>query len=449
MGDPTQGDALYNVAQTLLTALTNSPGYPTAISCSDKTVAAAAGAFQQAFNASAIAGNTAAPNTGVYDAATQLALQSTINTYQALSPPVSFTSGSAPRPCVGGSEIARRKKTAPPPPAAVTYEFPADISTPPTPPPMPTPPSPVPPPPPVAPPVAPPGMETVRYVPPPPPVQTTYVPPPPSPIVAPPPPPQEEEYVVQEGESPEIIARRLRVPVRELIEANPHKPRVHLGGGRHTWRTLRRGERLRVPARKRGRGGRLGDASQGDALYVATQALLTALSNSTGYPNSISCANAIVAAAAGAFQTAFNANPPVPNATVPFTVTYDAQTAQTLQDTINTYAALSPPVSFSSGSAAPPCTYPSRSSAVVSTPPPPPPPPVRMAPAAPAVPPPPAPPPVAANEPESEPGKKPGVSTGAIVAGGIGITALIGIIAAVASAPQTGTHATSERRRRS
>ena len=251
LGDPVQGDALFTAAQTLLTALSNSPGYPTVVSCSDTTVAAAAGAFQSAFNAAPTAGNTSAPNTGVYDAATQLALQSTINTYQALSPPVSFTSGSAPKPCgagagagAGGHHHKTSVATVPPPPVVDSgIEFPD--TTPPSPPAPPVaPPPPAPP--------APPAPPVVVQVPPAPPVSTDG---------------GSQEYVVQTGDSPEIISRRLGVPFVELIRANPHKPHVHVGGGVHTWRTLTRGERLRVPAH-RGRG-RLGLAAAESAGLVS------------------------------------------------------------------------------------------------------------------------------------------------------------------------------------
>lgn len=364
LGDAAQGDSLYNATQSLLTALSNSPGYPSSISCGDTTVAAAASAFQSAYNAAPAIANTVSPSTGAYDSGTQVALQASINAYQALSPPVSFTSGSAPPPCsVGGG--ARKVKASPVvstlPVVSTTYEFPetpAQVSPPPAP--SPTPPSPpthpivqalLPPAPPALP--APPAS----------PVSATFVAPPPVYEV-------QEEYVVQGGESPEIISRRLGVPFHELIRANPHKPRVHVGRGVYTWRDLKHGERLRVPAhRPRGRG-RLGDVGvglvQGDALYNAAQLLLTALSNSP----SVSCGDANIAGAAGSFQRAYNAERPsvwsdahgtyVKEGTVPFTVTYDEVTAKALQNTINAYATLSPPVSFTSGSAPPACTVPSH-----------------------------------------------------------------------------------------
>jgi hypothetical protein len=312
VGEASQGDTLNTSTQTLLTNLSNSPGYPDSISCSDTSVRDAASAFQVAYNASPAIANTVAPTTGVYDAGTQVALQATINAYQQLSPPVSFTSGSAAPPCSagGGAPRARKVSRAPTPPApppvlstvsptsdGVPTPPSAPVVAPPPPPPPPAPPSqpPAPPPPPsvVVPPPAPipPPPPAVAPPPPPPPVVTPPLapppappPPPPSIIVAPPPPPSvvvsppfvappqlEEEtiYSVQYGDSPEIIARRFGVPLHELIRANPHKPVAHVRGVR-TWRGLVPHERVRVPRRARQtRHGRLGDAVQDAAGALA------------------------------------------------------------------------------------------------------------------------------------------------------------------------------------
>jgi hypothetical protein len=100
-------------------------------------------------------------------------------------------------------------------------------------------------------------------------------------------------------------------------------------------------------------------AAPGDALFFATKVLIDALSRSPGYPNSIACSDANVASAAAAFQGVYNASPPVANTTAPATGVYDAGTQEALQAAINAYAMLSPPVSFSTGSAAPACAGPS------------------------------------------------------------------------------------------
>lgn len=53
-------------------------------------------------------------------------------------------------------------------------------------------------------------------------------------------------YQVLYGDSPAIIARKWGVPIRALIDSNPHKPTTIVAGVR-TWRDLRPGEFLNVP----------------------------------------------------------------------------------------------------------------------------------------------------------------------------------------------------------
>jgi LysM repeat protein len=265
------GDALSTATQALLTALVAAPGYPAATPCS--STASAASAFQSAYNTTPAIPNTVAPTTGTYDAGTQVALQAAINSYQALSPPVSFTSGSAPPPC--GSGGGHRAKKPPVDSTVTPPTLPVDQTTSTT---SISAPSPVAPPVDTSPPldfssvVSTPVSFVQPPTPPPPPVDQTFLPPPPPAppmFVQPPAPPTQpmefepQPYIVQPGDSPEIIVRRLGVPFRDLLRANPHRPTVHVGGGVHTWRDrLVHGERLRVPARRgRGRlGGALGDA---------------------------------------------------------------------------------------------------------------------------------------------------------------------------------------------
>src|SRR5580692_4163404 len=53
-------------------------------------------------------------------------------------------------------------------------------------------------------------------------------------------------YTVQYGDSPATIASRFGIHLHQLIEANPRKPVVYVGG-RRTWSTLQPGERLWIP----------------------------------------------------------------------------------------------------------------------------------------------------------------------------------------------------------
>lgn len=177
-----------------------------------------------------------------------------------------LTSGMAPAGCGGGG--TRRRHAVPvvaPPPPVVAVVLP--------------PPAPIEEPPPVAPPlvdtssVAPPPPASVPVVPPPV-VQATPAPPAPPPL----PPVEQEEYVVQDGDSPEIISRRLGVPFHELIRANPHKTLRHVGRGVHTWHTLKRGERLRVPAHRKKRG-QLGLAAVESAGLVSLATVAVAALN--------------------------------------------------------------------------------------------------------------------------------------------------------------------------
>jgi hypothetical protein len=54
-------------------------------------------------------------------------------------------------------------------------------------------------------------------------------------------------YQVRSGDSPAKIARRFGVPLNALVNANRHKPTTNVNGV-HTWRSLRAGEAVHVPA---------------------------------------------------------------------------------------------------------------------------------------------------------------------------------------------------------